>query len=369
MAPARRTSIGSPSKGWSVIDFRGSSLGICASIKGLEVLKIKALGSCFLLLGGLFWVAFWGENFWAKKLGLRCGHPKPVSLETLYVAAKFHTFVVKLCGGTADIDRAGGLSPGPLPVELPMQKLASPRPFPSGLASVITAVVGACAGAVPVPADAPAYPATVGQAIPAARVRRIVPFFEALDDAGYRALHERATKAARRGRLAGHVGRLGSHPDVPLPPMLPSEDVDVAVDAIADAWFAMATAKHEGASPRAAARKAQKRAAREAMRAKLGLAPLEAAPTSVDGAVSLTCAIARRLGQRREQHRLRRYRAGLTIATDRTVPSIDRASTIAALVAAVPPARRGAFERALAHADYRRAASYVPRAAIEEARA
>lgn len=321
-----------------------------------------------MLLGGLFWVAFWGENFWAKKLGLRCGHPKPVSLETLYVAAKFHTFVVKLCGGTADIDRAGGLSPGPLPVELPMKKLQSPRPFPSGLASVITAVVGACAGAVPVPADAPAYPATVGQAIPAARVRRIVPFFEALDDAGYRALHERATKAARRGRLAGHVGRLGSHPDVPLPAMLPCEDADVATDAIADAWFAMATAAHEGPSVRALRRKAARAAAREAMRARLGLEPLTP-PAAIDGAVSLCCAIAKRLGQRREQHRIRRYRAGLTIATDRTVPALDRASTIAALVAAVPASRRSAFERALAHADYRRAASYVPRAAIEEARA
>lgn len=255
-----------------------------------------------------------------------------------------------------------------------IRKLVNGRsPLPLSIVATVAETLAAIAGTgsavlVPprdaVPPPPAAAPETIGAALPAVKALRLVPFFEALTQEGWDDLHDRATKAARRGRLAGHVGKLGSHPNVPLPPMLPCEDADAATDAIADAWFAMATSKREGASPRALARRAARKVTRDAMRVKLGLEPVPAAEP-VEGAVSLTCAIARRLGQRREAHRIRRYRTGLTVATDRTTPSFDAGATVDTLIDAVPPHRRPAFFRAAEARQWDRVRGMIPKGFLD----
>jgi hypothetical protein len=126
---------------------------------------------------------------------------------------------------------------------------------------------------------------------------------------GYGALYVLCVRSARRGRMLGSIGR-GA--DVPVPPPVSVEDDETATDAIGEAWALLAKGAEHPAP------------------------------------VLLARSIAKRLGQRRAQHRIR-LRTGLTDApTDRTMPADDAKRTVAELLAVASPARRAALGRALA---------------------
>jgi len=130
----------------------------------------------------------------------------------------------------------------------------------------------------------------------------------------YAFLYGMARRSAQKGRF---IGSIKANADVPLPSPTSIEDDETATDAIGVLWAMLTKASHP--SP-----------------------------------VRLLRTIARRLGQRRAQHRLRE-RSGLVDApTDRALPAIDARADVATLMARVSPARRAMLGRALASAEARR---------------
>lgn len=123
----------------------------------------------------------------------------------------------------------------------------------------------------------------------------------ALSSEGYAFLHSTAVRSAAKGRYLGHAVKRDVGDPIPAPRSI--EDDETAHDAIGMAWHWAV------------------RHARETIE------------------LRLVRAIARRLGARRAQHRLRE-RSGLVDVTDSTIPVDAQTMTLRELLAAVPPARR-----------------------------
>lgn len=133
--------------------------------------------------------------------------------------------------------------------------------------------------------------------------------FLAMGDRIYATAYAMARRSAAKGR---YVGSIAIGAPVPLPSPLAVEDDETATDAVGTVWAMVANGK------------------------------------PVSSPLRLVCAVARRLGQRRAQHRLRE-RSGLTDApTDTMLPSTLEGRTVAELLAMVHPSKRGAMAQAIA---------------------